>query len=97
MGDPRYIDKLAEIYKVTFGNVDEKMQKEILLLIKQSLTKKEYKLIFQFMDYTHDELLKALKCEDKALELIKKKASRKLKESVLQNKIIAIAQSGEKE
>jgi gas vesicle protein len=91
MGDPKYIKKLELLYGVEFGNVSEDAQTEILLMIKRSLTKKEYKVYFQFMDDSSDEVMTKINATKEDMDLHHKKAQRKLKDSKLQNAIIALA------
>lgn len=92
MGDPRYIEKIASLYGITFSNMTELKQKNILLLLKQTLTKKEYKLMFTLMDETPEVCMQVLQCDSQALELLARKALRKLKHSPLQNQITEIAE-----
>ena len=90
MGDPKYIEKIFTLYSEKIGNIDEKQQTTILLAVRQSLTKKEYKAFFNYMDLSDDEKMVKLGCNADKLEKLLKNASRKLKTSPLQNTITDI-------
>lgn len=90
MGDPKYIKKLETLYGVEFGNVDSASQTEILLLVKRLLTKKEYKVCFQFMDMSSPEIQEKLNATQSECDLYHKKAVRKLKDSKVQNQILEL-------
>lgn len=90
MGDPKYIQKIEELYGVKFGNIDEALQTEILLAVKRFLTKKEYKVCFQFMDLPRQELMEKINATEAQVELMHKKAVRKLKDSKLKNQIMLL-------
>jgi len=93
MGDPKYIKKIEGIYGVEFGNIDESLQTDILLLVKRFLTKKEYKVCFQFMDEASDVVMEKLHATQAECDLFHKKALRKLKDAKLQNQILALAKA----
>ncbi len=90
MGDPKYIHKIEELYGVKFGNIEESVQTEILLAVKRFLTKKEYKVCFQFMDMPIDALMEKINATESQIQLMHKKAVRKLKDSKLQNQILEL-------
>ena len=91
MGDPKYIKKLEQLYGVEFGSISAETQTEMLLLIKRLLTKKEYKVFFQFMDDSSDDIMLKINATKEELDKHLKIALRKLKDSKLQNKIVAMA------
>jgi len=93
MGDPKYIKKLETIYGVDFGNIQEKTQTEILLAVKRFLTKKEYKVCFQFMDESSEEVMTKINATKAEYDLHNKKAMRKLKDSKLQNLILDLVKN----
>jgi len=93
MGDPKYIKKLEIIYGVEFGNITDETQTEILLAIKRILTKKEYKVCFQFMDESSAEVMTKINSTKAEYDLHNKKAMRKLKDSKLQNLILAMVKN----
>jgi hypothetical protein len=95
MGDPKYIKKLETLYGVNFGNVSEELQTEMLLAVKRFLTKKEYKVCFQFMDLPMDEVMEKVNATQQQVELHHKKAVRKLKDAKLQNFILALLKDEE--
>lgn len=96
MGDPRYLEKIFALYGVKIGNIDEKLQTEILLVVKRFFTKKEYKALFQFMDESDGWICEKLNCEQADLDLMRKKGQRKLKDAKIQNSIMAILEAEEK-
>jgi len=93
MGDPKYIKKIELIYGVEFGNIQEKTQTEILLAVKRFLTKKEYKVCFQFMDETSADVMTKINATKAEYDLHNKKALRKLKDAKLQNLILDLVKN----
>lgn len=93
MGDPKYIKKLEALYNVDFGNIDESLQTEILLAVKRFLTKKEYKVYFQFMDESLESVITKINATEAEYDLYQKKAQRKLKDSKLQNLILELVRT----
>ena len=90
MGDPKYIQKIETLYGVKFGNIEESLQTEILLLVKRFLTKKEYKVCFQFMDEPSSAVMEKVNATQAECDLHHKKAIRKLKDAKLQNQILEL-------
>ncbi len=79
MGEPYYIEMLEALYGVTFGNIDKKCINTILRILKQVMTKKEYKFFFASYNKTSVELAKIHALEPEEMALILKKAQRKIK------------------
>lgn len=90
MGEPYYMSMIEKLYGVTFGNIEEKQKKEILMMLKQVLTKKEYKYFFASHDKSLAELAESAKIELSEMELMLKKARRKIKTDKLRNSILEV-------